>query len=348
MSHDEALGFAQILLILLGIPALIIEVSTEAHVRYVFYKRFHRWPIVLTVITLLVVIGLILLSGTGNPGDPVETLARYLTTVIVVGFAAFWIRMMSLNVRTMLVKDISAEMHASLRRTGTITNADLEDLVTLGEHLAGEEKEAVISAVGKLSARVQERDRYDGTELEGLIRGLQQTVENGSGDEHHRAALKIVGDRWRTLVQREFRKEHDAAVLVAAACAMGEVAVARCSEAVVLRWLSTIPNVVELPYLVGAAAVRAGQFRIAIDALSRLAVIADAEKRLPRELIALVAYFSDKGPSAGSAARAFIEHLGYFAMEVRVAAGDAAEEFKSIADYAAADAIGRFLERYPS
>jgi hypothetical protein len=69
MSHEEALGFAHILLIVLvfalEIPVLVVEASAEDRIRHLLHKRLtHRAITALMVTTLVVVIVLIFLAGT--------------------------------------------------------------------------------------------------------------------------------------------------------------------------------------------------------------------------------------------------------------------------------------------
>lgn len=348
MVPDEALGFAQILLGLLlftlGIPALIIEFTVEESLRQVLHKRIRPGSmLVLMILTLAVVIAMIFLAGRDSIRIEIETLAKSLTAAMVMGFALVWIFIYR-NVRISLVVDrIRHNMNRSLQADGTFSEDDLDDLLTLGENLRGGEKNAVIRAIGELCGDVQLRPGYRGMELEDLIRGLQRVVEANGSDEHHRTALRIITDRWRELDQR-YRHDRDSTVLIDAACTLGERAVGERSESVALRWLSAIPGVVNVPYRVGTAAVQRKRYSIAIDALSRLASVADRQSRLPRELIALVAYFFDVGPSAARAARDFIEGLRYSGNDIRMAGENAAGEFREIGDFAAADAIGRYLE----
>lgn len=353
MSHEEALGLAQILLGLLlftlGIPVLIIEISAQGNdVRHLLHKRFRGWPRQLTFLTLLVVGYLIIRSGHGDGGLE-EWIAKALIVLIVLGFVAVWIRMITMNMRTSLVGDISKQMEIALDETGSPKDADLEDLVVLGEHLSGEEKTAVLTAIGTLCQAAQSRSDYEGTELEGLVRGLLRVIEKNGTDQHHGGAIQIITDCWRGLIlkdsygniQRDFRDDHDGDVILETACSLAEAAVASRSESVGLRWLSTIPDVVELPYRIGIAAIPRYRFRIVIAAFNSLALLAETGKPLPRELIALIAHCEDAGPSAKGMARGFLERLGYFAMEVGESARNAAEDFRSDADYVTADAIGR-------
>src|SRR4051794_25213422 len=80
MSHEEALGFAHILLIILvfalEIPVLIVEASAEDRLRHLLHKRVpHRAITVLMVLTLAVVVLLISLAGSNEPPPSARTTA---------------------------------------------------------------------------------------------------------------------------------------------------------------------------------------------------------------------------------------------------------------------------------
>lgn len=347
MSGDESLGLAQILLGLLlftvGIPALIIEIRVEEPLRRLLHQRTRQGPIVrLGVITLSAVGALILLTGVEvNP--IAHMLLKVLVILLIALFVQAWLYIYR-NVRINLVIDGLVQALLAKR---DFRDPDLEDLITFGEHLRGSEKDHVIRAIGALSADIQQaRDYYDGTQLEHLLRGLQRVVERGGTPAHHRSALAVVTKVWGQLVQQNLVDDHDADVLREVVRTLGSVAVSPQMGSMPLRWMSSIPYVLDVPYSIGATAVRAGAYTIAVDALSRLSWTAEAAKSLPPELIALIAHFQGAGPSAGRTARDFLDRLKYSAHDVRVAAETAAEEFRVKADYATADAIGAFLESY--
>jgi hypothetical protein len=152
------------------------------------------------------------------------------------------------------------------------------------------------------------------------------------------------------LATRKLENEKDADFILNAASALSLDAVERRLESVALRWVSAFPfdvdasPVIEVPYRIGAAAIEHRQYRVAIAALNRLALIAGRRNRLSKELIALSARFDADGPSARQIARRFINKLGYSSDDFRKAAGAAVTEFQNMGDCASADAIQHLVE----
>ncbi len=353
MSPDEALGLAQILLAILffalGGTTFIIE--TSERIRPLLHKHLPRKPFIfLTVLNFVAVVGLIALAGYSFKDERWRVVSEFLAkggTVLILGlFAILGIRMLRIDLRTWVIGKIQKSISDALLERGSFAEADLEDLVLLGEDLRGAQKNVVIAAIGELAVAAQSSPRYDGNELEGIIQGLQrvlQTSEPAGLDENYRRAIEIIGASWRRLVSKGFAAENDARVLREAACAIGEASVKNASDAIILRCMAAIPNNVETPFRVGAAAVKQRRFRIALAALNRLESIAAAENRLPGQLIALVAHLCELGGVAARHARDFGARLHRSAEEIERATGDAAAGFYAAGDFAAADAVNAHL-----
>jgi hypothetical protein len=342
MPHDEALGLAQILLLLvaltLGLPLLA---AAEEPIRHVLNRRVRRFPIlVLLAFTLTIVVGLVLISGVTEVRVDVE--ARALTAGLVVIFSVLWSRLLAKDGMTRLVHYVVKRVKAPLRHNNPIKDADLADLVILGENLGGAEKTAVILTIGEVCHDVQQGRAYGGCELDEAIDGLRRVVENSqqpASEDSLQAALSVIDECWKTLLGLGLASERDAGVLREAACSIGETAVNRRSDAEVLRCMVIIPDVVDLPYRIGAAALQQGRFRIAIGALNRLESIAVAQGRLPPGLMALSAYFCMAGRSAAEYGRALGKRLNCEDELLRNAARSAASTFAARGDFAAADAV---------
>lgn len=350
MPPDEALGLAQILLGLLlftvGIPALIIEVRVEEPLRRVLHKRIRPGPMIaLGACSLSADIVLILVSSAPVP-VLVQTLLKGVAGILICLFAWSWVYIYK-NVRIELViRNVVSDLHRQIHEKGSAADPDLADLLLFGEHLAGGEKNTVIKEVERLCQAIQNVPRYSGTQLEELVRGLQRIVSRNGTLEHHRSAHTVVRKCWNVLVQRGLTGDQDARVLKEVAAVLGALAVSQHMEATALRWMSTIPGVVDVPHRIGAAAVHVGHFPVAIEALDRLSRIAAAQRALPKEFIALAAHFTAAGPSAARTAQEFTARLGYSLEAIRAAAENAAAEFRETGDYTTADAIEAVLAQY--
>lgn len=346
MPSDESLVLAQILLGLLlftvGIPALIVEVRVEEPLRRLLHKRIRLKPIIrLGIFTLLVVAVLILLSGV-DLGAFIEILLKIVVIFVVGQFARVWVyiyKNVSVDrVIDRLVRDITAKRK--------INDPELDELIRFGEHLKGGEKDRVIRVIGDLCGRVQNSSDYNGTQLKELLRGLQRVVVVNGMLAHHQSAYVVVEKCWQLLVPKKLVDDWDGRVLREVAGVLGSLAVSPLLGSMPQRWMSAIPYVVDVPYQVGMAAIVATEYRIAIEALSRISGTAEAKNTLPPQLIALVARFHAAGPSAGRTAREFLDKLDRTPAAIREATESASVEFTRNCDYATADAIGTFLETY--
>jgi hypothetical protein len=395
MSHEEALGIAQILLTLLvfalGIPALVIEATAEERIRYLLHKRAPHLPMMLLMVLALAAVGgLVWFSGlTDSPVThfktvgvqpepfrsndlaaervygsrrivsviPTQTwLSRYagrleqwakiLTLALLAIFGSFWLVMMKLDVRTLLVWTIAEQMRWRFRIRGSFRDADLEDLIVLGENSpSGYEKNYVISRVRSVSSDVIAHERYTGTELTPLIAGMARIVASSyrpGTDVNFFKAAEVIEEIWMAVQRRQmFENKKDGATMKETAAALGVAAVEFGRDTAALACINAIPNQERVFYRVGVAALRATRFRVALAALSKLEAIADRKQLLSKELIALSAYFSVAGVHASSVGRAFQSRLArtYSRNEVHAAALRAADDFALIGEYEAADTV---------
>lgn len=354
MARDEALGLAQILLGLLlftvGIlPTVMVQLNIEGPVKRIFHRRIRTIPMLgVGVLALGLVLAIIVIPSESAVFKAafMRHAIRGLTSATIVIFVLMWYHIYSHVTIRFVVTDITRNITRSLRVHSRISDTDIDDLLNLGESLRGTEKDAVIETIGSICKRVQQRSDYSGTQLGDLLRGLQSVVIRNGTMDHHRKALPVIGKVWQSLVQRGFTADQDAKVLREVAASLGREAVSQRFGSTALRWMSSIPHVVDVPYQIGIVAIQAGQFSAAIEALSRLSWIAEAEGAVPKELIGMYAHFHASGRSASRTVHDFIDRLGLSAAEVRAAAGVAAADFEDGGDYPTADAIGSFLDGY--
>lgn len=356
MSHEEALGLAQILLALLvfalGIPALVLEATAEERVRHLVHRRVPQVPMMaLMAVTLAIVGGLIWYSG-ARPDQlfwfesySLEKTAKALTICLLIVFSLFWLFMLKVDIRSLIVWFLSVGLWMQFVFRGTFRVADVEDLIVMGESApSGYEKNSVLSLMSRVVRRVVNAvDGYDGTILSPLFAGLVQVVtfthRPGTAQNYVRTT-EIVGESWESLRKRRFLKKPDGVALIEAASKLGEAAVKAGHETAALAFMNTIMDEKVL-FRIGLAALRDQRYRIAVSALTKLEVAADESNKLTKELIGLAAYFCATGEHAASVGRSFSHRLDaqYTPEQVAEAGRRAAGEFCEIAEYAIADTI---------
>jgi|GEM_PF-5266810 len=341
MATGDALGFAQILLVLvaltLSLPFLTVS---EEPIRDIFNRRIRRSPILLLLgFTLAIVAGLLLVAGVTTI-DATGT-ARRVAAVLVGVFACLWVDLVGKDVRTRLVNYLVRRIRRPKPDRVYVNEQELNDLVTLGASVGEAEQAKILRAVGGLCERIVGSGDYTGRELAQVIHGLRHMLARRSrvtSEDNLVRALSMIGSLWGRLCALGLDAEWDAGMLAEAVLSIGLSAVRDGLDGVALRCMVTIPTV-ELPFRIGFAALQEQRFELAISALSRLEVTAEAQRSLSPELLALMAQFFAAGASAAEYASAVAERLRIIDGDIQAAATRAARRFASVGDFASADTV---------
>jgi hypothetical protein len=188
-----------------------------------------------------------------------------------------------------------------------------KDLSYLGEHSkAGDEKQFVLDAIGRLAGIVQEKVkrrglRYNGYELQSLILLVPAMLENAvqpQGDQNYRRAVEVLTNLWRWLGKG--RVTDDAISTSAALGYLALRAVERPNEDTALTYLDAVAECdSRMVFEMGLAALVARKYRVASGALTKLETIAyevnqragdPYQRRMSRaNLLGMVAHFAADG-----------------------------------------------------
>jgi len=159
MSHEEAIGLAQILIALVLGPVFIVETSADVRIRNLVHRRLHRRAAIVTiVVTMVVIIVLVAFPSSRRFSLVEEVFAKAFTVVIIAGVTIEAFRTATMGVVELLHREIERSMRHSLLSHGVILERDLQDLIALGKHVVGDDKLAVIDVIGNVSCYLQGRE----------------------------------------------------------------------------------------------------------------------------------------------------------------------------------------------
>src|SRR4029077_11437518 len=223
------------------------------------------------------------------------------------------------------------------------SDEDLENLIALGASgMAGHERRVPVNWIHKLAKRPMEAPSTICTDLSLIIHGIERIVtdaERRGSDSNFLEGVEVLRKCWITLRTRDLMKSSDAGALIETLCVLGEAGLPICADIVAIACMDVAPDHGQIPFRIGAAALRHSRDRVAIAALSRLGALA-VNDDCKRELIGLVALFASSGSSAAAVARTvIIERHGWSVDEVRRAARNAAAQFVEIGEFKMGDQV---------
>lgn len=210
-------SIATIFIFLIGLPAILLQ-TLAPEVRHTVLKdraqvaAFTIGPIVAAV--AVVVVGVYLTQEHGPLGELDETSENLIWFVIITlllfvcggGALLLTERWRRITVITRLRR----AAHRGIAREGRPVEAHLRTLVELGvQSRGGDDKNLVIEALSELVGEAQARERYDGAQLEELIKGLEDVLVSGPF-KATAANYKAAGELLERLVwESRDRKESD-------------------------------------------------------------------------------------------------------------------------------------------
>ena len=255
-----------------------------------------------------------------------------------------WLRTIVTDVRERLIAHIAGCVgKRGLLGRRHARDEDLENLIALGASgMAGHEKSVSLTWIDKVAKRTIAAPSYSGADLSVIIHGVEEIVtdtERRGSDANFLEGIEVLRSCWITLRTRGLMKSSDAGALIETLCVLGEAALPSCTDIVALACMDVAPDHGQIPFRIGAAALRHSRDRVAIAALSRLGALA-VNDSFQRELIGLLALFSSSGSSAAAVARTIvIERHAWSVDEVRRAATNAATQFVEIGEFKMGDQV---------
>lgn len=294
LTEAWATAYLQILVGLfvfaLGIPALAFQLIVREDVRHVAQHRMRVRGWLLS--TLALFLSSILFVWILHPlsardentlADMYPRTTAYLAAAIVTltpSLAAwFGVRLISGHRRSEVIKRLARDLKESYATRGYFDKTVFDDLVYLGEHSqGGEEKQAVLDVMAGLARDVQRSRRYEGCELDDLLRGFETVTCNRQypGDDANFChAADVLKEVWFKLRRRTMYS--DASVARNTLKNLGLTAVTHKSEQTALAYIDEGAITDSgLVFEIGFAALSAKRFLIAAAALNRLEALAEA------------------------------------------------------------------------
>ena len=226
----------------------------------------------------------------------------------------------------------------------------LGDLIYLGRSgKAGRDKTLVLSSLDHLAAVVQNSDKYQGDELEDLIRGLKETVLNteqpADGDNFNHAVEILKGIRYRLAEKAaDVPKYIDAGLANIVLEDLGIEAIKNQSGHIAERCLEEASSYSKIIFKIGAAALYNKQFHIAIVALNKLEALAE-DKDLAAcsetfDLLGLLAHFTLHGTASSMRVASFLfGNITSFSPSINDCLVKAYEHHYENSDFETADAV---------
>jgi len=269
----------------------------------------------------------------------VDGAAKTMVAILVIAFAGVWWRMMKHDMRGQLVLTLQKNVIGRYVAQGNFADRDIRDLIALGAYAsAGYDKRRVTVACLRICEGVQEASRYSGTELSPLIYGLREIFSapaKQADEANFIDVLETLRSVWAHLHGR-LRDESDARATIDVVCWVGEYAVREGLRGAALHTLDVVSDDIEVPFRIGCTALDRRQFDVAVACLSRLESLGEKAERLPKELVALLAYFCIAGHSAAASSQRTRDRL------TDVIVRDAAIEFYELGDFVTADVLQDF------
>ncbi len=304
----------------IGVPTLVIQFLAP-ELRRVVKKRWPRLaldagvPLTFGLVAVAVGIGVELAAPPPPRTLWLAVLAVLLTAAV---FTAVWLPA-RYGRREAIVARLERAAAGGCRTVARLDERQLADLVELGEQsAAGQDKEAVLAGLLRLTERVCDHPRYRGDSLEDLILGVVSIL---SSPETPRSStnFQTAADVLQRIViassgaERAGSRDVDLRIAISALSALGRAALHLENEHTPMSFVQALGStgkrhpqtataVSQALFEVGAVAISRGQTLVAVAALEK--VFSLVEQRgsvageLAADLLGLMAHFWSAGPTA--------------------------------------------------
>ena len=337
MPYD-ALG--TFLVFLIGVPALVIQ-SMDAEVRRAVMKRSRAWRLVLRaggplLIALLIIVAAIsfLVLSDAAPAQT-ELAAQYRqewvwsATLFVL---TFWTAIASIlvlyefGIRDRVISGLVEPISKRLQKDGQVNEEALDVLVELGEQSqAGEDRQMVIEALGRLVRQTRTHTTYRGDSLEPLIDGLKNVLVSDSpgNPKNFRTALVDLQEIVMTPPRSTELRTTDLFYALRALSELSRAAMANVKQSSEIEHMLIVcagslqlaaqlyPNatteVSQVLFEMGIAAMAEGQTLAAMAALDKLFGLIEANPPASGELVADTLGLASHFWVDGETARQYVE-----------------------------------------
>ncbi len=323
-----------IFIFLIGLPALLLQ-SLAPELRKVVRRR--RWQLISFTMLPVFFAGIVVAVGIGLahmgekhkafPSFPTSFLSKvlkyegqllwiFILTVLVIIAGALAIVLSEQWRRDAVIRKLRKRAAKGLARWGRPIEEELMSLIQLGRHShPGRNKELVLQALAELASAVQSCKRYDGRQLEVLIKGLEDVLILGhlhvGSIENFRTAADLLSEI--VIPAARARHSEDLKLAVQAISVLARTALIFEMSHLPMKFLEAL----ELLYIgdhaagtwmsqalfeIGSQAVEEDQPLVAMAALSKLDGLAQRQARIEGELahdyLSLVAHVWKHGETA--------------------------------------------------
>jgi len=339
-----------ILLFGLGIPALLMQVIVPQELRSIVHKRRRLFGLAAWIVAPVALVTLcfvwLLRPPEQSQQGPWGWVANLLITFAIGVTLVFWLAQ-SWYRRDRVLRYLERLCARRIGRCGTPDESALEDLRFLGEQgEGGIEKRMVLSALGRLARRLQERGDYAGESLDQVLYAVETTLRGGgNADSPAQSAISELGDsenfqQAAGLLEdildflqepasdggRGLSSAPDVASTLRVIERVGILALELNYEAADMALLDTLPEVVRrapdtsvavspVLFRLGTVALERKRFRLAVDALSKMESLVGRERPLHAEragyYLGLIAQFWGAGGIARKRAIFGLAHMSF-------------------------------------
>jgi hypothetical protein len=361
LTETWGAAYLQILIALLvfafGVPALILQVTLPEDVRRIIFgrRRMASWLIIMIWLGLfcLAFVWLLHPCPNGSSSDWQNILAGAIVTVTIALAIGFWWRNLYTSARERIARDLEDSLIKTFRRRGFLEENTLSDLIYLGVHGdPGIEKRLVLEAIDHLAEKVQQSEKYEGDELEDVIRDLETTLtskDKPGSDRNFSLACTILTCVRNRLEDRGWSSHPDAQLVQSTLGGLGVAAVETKAQSTALAFLEAVASDRDTLFEMGLVALRAERFHIATAALNKLEALAEFSLPLTADrtvnLLGLLAHFWNSGISTRRRAESFLARLkDSFSPSLQECVEKSLEYHYGIARYDTADKLAKMLQ----
>lgn len=270
---------------------------------------------------------------------------RYLGLLLIVLLGVAWFSMVGSDPLAVVADQVRDSLLASWKSKRILTERDVSDLIALGERGdAGHEKDVILHKIAEVAFTVGTGSRYDGSELEPLLRGVERIVTSRHGDvsrDNVLFAADILSRCRFNLEQRKMCDVPDFSALIGSLCTIGEFAAATAGlpNSVVLACIEAAPEALVVPFRIGRSALENNRFGVTLPVLNHLQASTDDEGP-STELLGFSALMCRKGETATETVSRLNDH--WSPSVIRRAAERAVREYQLRGDFLAADSVRAF------
>ncbi len=370
-----------IFIFLIGLPALLLQ-SLAPELRKII--RQYRWQLISFTILPLFLAGILVAAGIelSHLGEQEKSQpdfsASLLSKIVKYDGQLLWIFILTSLVlisgilavvlseqwrRDAIIRKLRKRAAKGIARDGRPIEEELKGLIQLGRHSdLGRNKDLVLQALAELASATQTCKRYDGQQLEVLIKGLQDVLilgplHLGSLENFHTTAdllAEIVIPAARARHSEDLKLAVQAISVLARTCLnfsnsflpmkyLEALELLHAGEHTAATWMS------QALFEIGSEAIANEQTLVAMAALSKLDGLAQRRPRLAGELahdyLSLAAHFWKHGETGQRYAMRMLEGIApAFTLDLPEALQAAQAHCAQTAKFATSDYLLEMLQ----